>query len=1369
MTQDTYIDGLNRIPISHLDPSTQAHSGAVEGVVTLIWPYSVSKQSFSILLAEPDFRLRRQRGQVRVHFTGSSAKAAARHNVQSGDNVVLNLLGAQWEKDETTSSTPGRGVDWELHYSERAILKIHREGQAPIVLDIDHPVQSPQARFTSPSLGDSASIPNFPSTPIQFPAVSTLRQTWSTPAFLKRDRLSTTSFFGSDYDPFDEDEFKDNHRRKKTKFGRNSDQWRFTEKSSSPESVAEVEIQVDDQSAIEDTQVPQINGHETIRRARKDDPNNQEEDSDRLSTKEGNHNNAQMQDGLPSPSHVPTGFPAENDVINPLAVLKDVGVVSEAEIQELSSSRAELYEPQRKQEEIPSRQDTSAQIMTDSSRTPEGRDTLTVTKTYQVIHGEIVPLDSQDDGRNDQVLEETLYQLQSDARELSPSPRVQNGQHIVYVSQESGHAGPTQASLEAASDTESPAEVILSPDFMNSDAFVPQAEDTGGTDAVASPPRRLRPEALDRSPSMESQSQLDAAEIRHTEAKLIPPEHEDASRIPEVAPDVNEPRNAVHVIHQMADGTSNTGPSQGQRMLDQEELYYSHGYQPADKSMPGTHVEPAEEDQVESADASQPSYGLQAVDVNVESAPQSDEVSDQMLGSMESTEEAHARYLSSSDESDIEKDEEDSPRRPRDSYPPDWPSFSTDDNLDAREIILGMPHAPIQEGTSSQELITVETTQISKAQVISIDDSDDNEDEVGRSQIDGAAMSAIRNIRQESQQSDSLSPLKHNGLSTLLSSSLLPNAIPDSQAIALASQLELSAASTMPQTEEVESIPSAENGQIQYDDVEVNSSQVSPSSASPDLGVSSENVFSHDRSRIDISRASATPERHDALELHDSRGPSDDDTVSRSAPSPQSRSIEALIDPRLKNKALTPNDTQPREERSQESGISLRLVQDTHDLPTPRLTQNRSSDIMLPASLRSPSPAIDSSPPLIPSVKPSPRVIDMKPDLIDQLQKLKTEVRRSPRSSPISRRVSNIPASVSPWFAPRRVSDIVPDSRETSEAESEEASVSSSEEEADAENADAEDEGEDEEEIPSSSLEAPAESAVLKPRPQDIGVQSNTPLPAALSSPQLGFRTSHAYYSPLSTLASHFANQTSTLSIVLAAIPPARAASGPRDFYTTILLTDPSSVAPSSPRKDTSTSAATITPPFTLARIFRPSHASLPSPCTAGSILLLRSFTVQSTNRHPALLSSASSAWAIFHPQKPDPTISGPPLEFGAEERGYVRGLGEWWEQLSSSLRSTILEQASRQAAKLKAKEERERIRGRRLKGMGLRLAPGALKEKEEREVEKGEGKHSLRDGKEWRDDVKTPTRGYRKRAKESLQHELRDGTQWTDEEGKKG
>ncbi|KAL8687014.1 MAG: hypothetical protein Q9218_006696 [Villophora microphyllina] len=70
---------------------------------------------------------------------------------------------------------------------------------------------------------------------------------------------------------------------------------------------------------------------------------------------------------------------------------------------------------------------------------------------------------------------------------------------------------------------------------------------------------------------------------------------------------------------------------------------------------------------------------------------------------------------------------------------------------------------------------------------------------------------------------------------------------------------------------------------------------------------------------------------------------------------------------------------------------------------------------------------------------------------------------------------------------------------------------------------------------------------------------------------------------------------------------------------------------------------------------------------------------------------------------------------------------------------------------------------------MGLRLAPGVLKEKEAREVEKGQGRHSLRGGKEYRDDDKRTKRGYKARAKEkgAVKHELRDGKEWIDEGGK--
>ena len=114
-------------PIAHLNPDLRPDESSVTGVVTLIWPYASSKNTSSLLLVEPDFRLRSRRGQVRIHFEGSSAKAVARSGVSSGDQLLLSLRGAQWAKDPTAATTPGRGIDWQLQYGERLVLQV-REG-----------------------------------------------------------------------------------------------------------------------------------------------------------------------------------------------------------------------------------------------------------------------------------------------------------------------------------------------------------------------------------------------------------------------------------------------------------------------------------------------------------------------------------------------------------------------------------------------------------------------------------------------------------------------------------------------------------------------------------------------------------------------------------------------------------------------------------------------------------------------------------------------------------------------------------------------------------------------------------------------------------------------------------------------------------------------------------------------------------------------------------------------------------------------------------------------------------------------------------------------------------------------------------------
>jgi len=110
-------------PISQLSPNL-ATPTSIKAVVTLIWPYSSATNSTAVLLAEPNFRLRREGGQVRIQFSGSCRKAVADHGIGSGDVVSLSLEGAEWIETESAIQTPGRSIKWELKYSERLLMEV---------------------------------------------------------------------------------------------------------------------------------------------------------------------------------------------------------------------------------------------------------------------------------------------------------------------------------------------------------------------------------------------------------------------------------------------------------------------------------------------------------------------------------------------------------------------------------------------------------------------------------------------------------------------------------------------------------------------------------------------------------------------------------------------------------------------------------------------------------------------------------------------------------------------------------------------------------------------------------------------------------------------------------------------------------------------------------------------------------------------------------------------------------------------------------------------------------------------------------------------------------------------------------------------
>lgn len=113
------------VPISRLSPSLpDPDEKRITAIVTLIWPYSSSTRQCALLLAEPDFRLRRRKGQVRVKLTGSCARRVAQSGISIGDEVTLGLRGAHWVQDDGTVQTPGKSVDWELHYQRQLQIEV---------------------------------------------------------------------------------------------------------------------------------------------------------------------------------------------------------------------------------------------------------------------------------------------------------------------------------------------------------------------------------------------------------------------------------------------------------------------------------------------------------------------------------------------------------------------------------------------------------------------------------------------------------------------------------------------------------------------------------------------------------------------------------------------------------------------------------------------------------------------------------------------------------------------------------------------------------------------------------------------------------------------------------------------------------------------------------------------------------------------------------------------------------------------------------------------------------------------------------------------------------------------------------------------
>lgn len=211
---------MDQLRISELNPDLAAlKSKTFRAAVTLLWPYSSSQRQFALLLAEPDFRLRRKKGQVRARFSGSSAKAIATTGVGIGDEVILSLQGAQFVQ-EGAINTPGKSIDWELSYTQTIVVQVFRHGSEIASLEIVNVSPTPA-----------------PQSPIRRQPVSGPSPTaqWSSPAFLKRVRLSDGPFFDTPYDPLADENDEGHDKKRRRKSYRDWKAWTYNARTPSPE------------------------------------------------------------------------------------------------------------------------------------------------------------------------------------------------------------------------------------------------------------------------------------------------------------------------------------------------------------------------------------------------------------------------------------------------------------------------------------------------------------------------------------------------------------------------------------------------------------------------------------------------------------------------------------------------------------------------------------------------------------------------------------------------------------------------------------------------------------------------------------------------------------------------------------------------------------------------------------------------------------------------------------------------------------------------------------------------------------------------------------------------------------------------------
>ena len=1257
-------------PIAQLNPDLEHDDSYVAGIVTLIWPYAASKSTCSLLLVDQDFRLRSNRGQVRVHFQGSSAKAVARSGISSGDQLLLSLRGAQWVKDSTAATTPGRGIDWQLQYGERLVLQVRglqqhsriandcflqilRPSQRPTNLDIDHPTPSPE-----PPLQTSTPVQSPPHNHHYASSTGTAlvdAQLWASPAFLKRSRILTT-----DYDPFIEDDFPDNDRRKRTKFGRGSDQWRFAERTPSPEKESESPPSetaspsrpaVQDRPRVEEFQPPLQEAHSTrsppvpSSSAAKDliDRSELEVLSEGDSTvKEISAENTE--DPSTSLGQVNAGDQIYEDA-------------EDGNIEKLVVATRENPRTKIDLDKVEGEASTTRPTNTTSDTYPVGdeefREPAPTVQASTKAFIEISSSASSSSGpRNEPDLDEESDQVSDDRTDQESDSlfdeQLESGQSNAGVhsglGSDVGLDGSTFSRPPPGVELATPPGIItrleegLEAGSMNTDdplhIPLPLQSDVEQTGSEAEEPSVskhlasgwLRSEDEASGENIESFRDHDAAQRRSS----VQAPSSDQLGSPDtgvVGDEALKDLAAAQLFTSNQDSWENTGSHQEDHVpRSSSNLLSSPQQSETQKPQELLVLRPQDVPDEKAAPELIPEHG--ATD-----SPGRESLSSSVI------------EIDSSAASDVEDTLDTSPEKgPMDSTVQQEPRIRHQQEivLDAKlyQRFSRTVQPQRQEFKErADHSITIPSmasvVQPSTVEIIDLESGDDDND-VGLQDV------AQKDFQAITDESDSRYIPTHKTSADETPLILTSDVSNEDQA----SIDEVSSLSTVPEfakpvlksATEVKDFPPA--GILIEPEAREEALELAQEGSRTHFPVARSGKYPEDPSSIQEAplvqsgAASKSPE----TELPSKEKPHIKklaviETEFMSIPTNELPStVPDSFELKSESQLLTPRSSQQTNLVSQSSSVSLQSAPEDDTLPTPRLTQAASTEAVPPQRLASPEEPIIATTPAPPKKTST---------LIERLKEMRRLSSQSPKPRPSDASI------LDPWFAPRRLSQVVPDSEDGSEAES------SPEREAQARVPEIA-----REQLPQTPEKPLAKSFIRSPpQPKHISsIQSSPQYLPPSQPPPPGFRTNLSYFVPLATMSSHFATKVDVLAIALSSTPVTRATSGPKDYNQSLYITDPSSL--------------TLQYSVTTVQIFRPNNRCFPI-VEKGEALLLRDFKVQPFEKRLLLLSAESSAWAVFR-KGADVQIRGPPVEYGAAERGFARGLWDWWASLGEGGRRRL-------------------------------------------------------------------------------------------------